>query len=386
MTNPIRVVVADDSPFVCRLLTNYLQSSADFQVVGTALNGLRALQLVNELKPDVVTLDIEMPVMDGIKALGMLMIENPTPVIMVSGISREAAATTLKALDMGAVDFILKYNPDSPVDPEILRQDIIAKVRSASKIKVIRSLKKGRQGQALPIVTATALHDPQKIEFSYPSLKNKEDTPYVTPGISLLPGGIVVVGASTGGPVALRELFSRLPVDFPAAIIVVQHIPPSFTEVLAAQLDRRIALKVREAKNGDPLEPGVVLIAPGDHHLLLGRDGNVIVNQGPMIGGHRPAVDVTMQSVAQLYGSRTTGIILTGMGNDGSQGMVAIRSKKGRTYAQSGDTCVVNGMPQRAVEKGVVDRIGSPSDIGRFIVQDCVNSMTLSRMKYVQAS
>jgi len=384
MSPPIRVVVADDSPFVCRLLTNYLQSSVDFQVVGTALNGLRALQLVRELKPDVVTLDIEMPVMDGIAALDAIMIEIPTPVIMVSGISREAAVTTLKALDMGAVDFILKYNPDIPVDPEILRRDIVAKVRSASKIKVIRSIRIGKRAGERPVVTTSVVDTALEVPFSHPSLGQKSE--FSAPGVKLLPGGLVVVGASTGGPVALRELFSRLPVDFPAAIIVVQHMPPSFTEVLAAQLDRRVTLKVREAKEGDVLEPGLVLIAPGDHHLLLGRDGNVTINRGPMINGHRPAVDVTMQSVAQLYGSRATGIILTGMGSDGALGMVAIRSKNGRTYAQSGETCVVNGMPQRAVDKGVVERVGSPVDIGRFIVQDCVNSMTLSRRKYVQAS
>ena len=194
MTDPIRVVVADDSPFVCRLLTNYLQSSADFQVVGTALNGLRAIQLIKNLKPDVVTLDIEMPIMDGIEALETIMLENPTPVIMVSGISREAATTTLKALDMGAVDFILKYNPDSPVDPEILRQDIIAKVRSASKIKVIRSIKIGRKTGLRPITIDPEANGAKPIDFSYPPQAKQEKVVVVDPAISLLPGGVVVVG------------------------------------------------------------------------------------------------------------------------------------------------------------------------------------------------
>lgn len=380
MTDPIRVVVADDSPFVCRLLTNYLQSSADCEIVGTALNGKRAIQLIRELKPDVVTLDIEMPTMDGLEALDIIMTEFPTPVIIVSGISREAAATTLRALNMGAVDFILKYSADHPINPEVLRQEIIDKVKAASRIKVIRSIKrlhKRRSGEIVEVLEETRPSEP--IPAVKPAAQPVTGFPY-------LPAGLIVVGASTGGPVAIRELFSKFPPDFQAGIIVVQHIPESFTEVLAAQLNRRLPLRVKEAAQDDLLEPGLVLVAPGDRHLLLRSDGRMDINKGPVINGHRPSIDVTMQSVAQVYGSRTTGIILTGMGNDGVSGMVAIHAKKGRTFAQSSESCVVNGMPQRAIEKGVVQRVAAPTEIGRILVADYYNSMNAARGNYVRAS
>jgi len=381
MTKPIRVVVADDSPFVCRLLTSYLQSSSDFQVVGTALNGSRAVELVKELHPDTVTLDLEMPEMNGLEALEHIMYDCPTPVVLVSGVSRRAAAITLQALDMGAVDFILKYTPGVDTDPAALRQEIIAKVRAASQIKVIRSLRPRRQDrETVPALRQAAVvslsnHQDTAPPPAYPSegtgqvsipadvgerTQRRDISPF-------LPGGVVVIGASTGGPVALRELLSNLPADFTAAIIVVQHMPATFTGVLAAQLNRQVPLTVKEAETGDRLQPGLVLIAPGGYHLLLRPDSRVELNQGPEIGGHRPSVDVTMQSVAQFYGARAKGVVLTGMGNDGSLGLVSIRSKGGKTFAQDAASCVVNGMPQRAIEKGVVDHVAPPAQIAQLL-------------------
>ena len=357
MTGPIRVVVADDSPFVCRLLTSYLQSSPDFQVVGTALNGSRAVELVKELRPDAVTLDLEMPEMNGLEALEYIMYDCPTPVVLVSGVSRRAAAITLQALDMGAVDFILKYTPGVDTDPEALRQEIMAKVRAASQIKVIRSLRPRRQDRETV--------GPGRAQGITPAMVDERTQRRDVP--PFLPGGVVVIGASTGGPVALRELLGNLPADFPAAVIVIQHMPATFTGVLAAQLGRHIVLKVKEAEMGDRLQPGLVLVAPGGYHLLLRPDSQVELNQGPEIGGHRPSIDVTMQSVAQLYGARTKGVVLTGMGSDGSLGLVAIRAKGGKTFAQDAASCVVNGMPQRAIEKGVVDHIAPPARIAQLL-------------------
>jgi two-component system chemotaxis response regulator CheB len=354
----IRVLVVDDSPFVCRLLTSHLQSSPDFEVVGTALNGLRAIELAAELKPDVVTLDLEMPQMDGLAALQQIMVSQPTPVVMISGVSRKAAQITLQALESGAVDFILKYTPGVDTEPEALRKEILSKVRSASKIKVVRSLRPFQIGEKRPLPVGLGRSTREQIELR-PALE--QTLPY-------LPGGVVVIGASTGGPVAVRELLSRIPAHFPAAIIVVQHIPASFTPVLAAQLERSVPLKVKEARPGDKLIPGQVLIAPGDYHLLIGPDSRVILNQGPKIKGHRPSVDVTMQAVAQVYGARTSGVVLTGMGDDGSLGLLAIHAKGGKTYVQDEATCVVNGMPQRAIEKGVVDYVAPPPQIAEMLV------------------
>jgi len=358
----IRVVVADDSPFVCRLLTSYLQSSPDLQVVGTALNGARAVDLVRQLRPDALTLDVEMPQMDGLAALEQIMLECPTPVIMVSGVSRAAARVTLDALELGAVDFVLKYTPGADTNPEALRRELVAKVRAASQIKVIRALgvTNRRSANGDPAGCAPGRHANRPTVTAW--------TPEIPP--DALPGGVVVIGASTGGPLALRELLGNLPPEFPAAILVVQHMPANFTGVLATQLNRRVALQVKEAEPGDRLRPGLVLVAPGGHHLLLRPDARVELNQGPTISGHRPSIDVTMQSVAQVYGSRTRGVVLTGMGSDGSLGLLAIRAKGGRTYAQDAASCVVNGMPQRAIEQGSVIHTGTPAAIARLLWAD----------------
>ncbi len=362
---PIRVVVADDSPFVCRLLSSYLQSSPDFQVVGTALNGARTVELVQELRPDALTLDLEMPGVNGLEALEQIMYLYPTPVIIVSGISRQAAAITLQALDLGAVDFVLKYTPGVDTKPEALGQEIMAKVRAASQIKVIRSIRTGcpRPGRAVEENSLQGLHaleSPEMDQGRPLKARRGEIAPY-------LPDGVIVIGASTGGPVAVRELLNHLPADFPMAVLVVQHIPASFTKVLATQLNRRVPLEVKEATAGDRLKAGLVLVAPGGYHLLLRSGARVELNQAPEIKGHRPSIDVTMQSVAQVYGPRTIGVVLTGMGSDGALGLTSIRAKGGKTFAQDTASCVVNGMPQRAIEKGVVDKIGPPVEIAQFL-------------------
>lgn len=327
-----------------------------------ALNGRRAVELTVELKPDVVTLDLEMPEMDGLEALQQIMYEQPTPIVMISGVSRKAALITLQALESGAVDFILKYTPGVDTEPEMLRLEILAKVRAAAGIKVVRSIRpfKGRSFEKRNRKLSDKLPDVKTAVSLKPAIAEKV--------IAYLPGGVIVIGASTGGPVAVRELLAQLPADFPAAVIVVQHIPASFTPVLAAQLQRRVAINVKEAEAGEKLKAGQVIIAPGDYHLLIGADSRVMLNQGPKIKGHRPSVDVTMQSVAQVYGSRTKGVILTGMGDDGSLGVIAIHAKGGRTFAQDAATCVVNGMPQRAIEKGVIDFVAPPPDIAEMLI------------------
>jgi two-component system chemotaxis response regulator CheB len=370
----IRVVVADDSPFVCRLLTSYLESSPDIQVVARALNGVAAVELVQTLRPDAITLDLDMPGMDGLQTLEQIMHDCPTPVIMVSGISQRAVAITLKALEMGAVDFILKYTPGADTDPELLRQEIIAKVRAASQVKVIRSIRSAARPQAPDLPRMRPGREPDELKEPVvirETITGDEDTglPVTLPlqMVPYLPLSVIVIGASTGGPVALRELLSHLPADFPAAIVVVQHIPAGFTEVLAAQLDRQVPIHVKEAARDDRLEAGLALIAPADYHLLLKPNARVMLNHGPEINGHRPSIDVTMQSVAQVCGSRTVGVVLTGMGNDGVLGLAEIRAKGGQTFAQDAATCVIDGMPRRALERGVVDRVGSPVEIARLL-------------------
>lgn len=356
MSQAIRVLVVDDSPFVCRLLTSYIEAAPDLQVAGTAQNGARALAMIKRLQPDVVTLDLEMPEMDGITTLDHIMHECPTPVVMLSGISRRAAMLTLEAINMGAVDFVLKYTPGVDTDPAVLQRAILAKVRAAAHIRVVRSVRLRQLGGG----TVDSLTPTVNAEPVLPRRPQNER--------STLVQRVVVIGASTGGPTALRELLGDLPADFPAAVIVVQHMPETFTAVLAAQLDRTVPLHVREARAGDRVEVGQVLIAPGDYHLLLRPDASVQLTKGPAVGGHRPSVDVTMQSVAQVYGPRTFGVVLTGMGADGAMGLVAIHSKRGMTFAQDADSCVVDGMPQRARETGIVDYVDTPAQIARRLV------------------
>jgi two-component system chemotaxis response regulator CheB len=356
MSQAVRVVVADDSPFVCRVLTSYLQSSSDVRVVGEASDGARAVELVKKLRPDAVTLDVDMPGKGGLEALSDIMHDCPTPAIMVSGVGREAAEVTLKALEMGAVDFILKYVPGVDMDPEALRKEIVSKVKAAARIKVVRSLRRR------PGARKAASARPGKAAATAPPSAE-------APGRRGRPSAVVVIGASTGGPMALRDLLRELPADLDAAVLIVQHMPATFTGVLAAQLDRQVAPQVKEAEHGEPLRRGVALVAPGDHHLLVGRGGRVELNRGPKIGGHRPSVDVTMQSAAQQYGGRAAAVLLTGMGEDGASGMASVRARGGRTFAQDAASCVVNGMPQRAVDRGVVDMLAPPAEIGRLLAQ-----------------
>lgn len=361
MGEPIRVVIADDSPFVCRLLASYLRSDPEIEVVGIAQDGKQAIEMVSRLRPSAVTLDLGMPVVDGLEALKHIMHKQPTPVIVISGISSESATCTLQALEAGAVDFILKYTPGTDTNPEALRHEIITKVRAASRIRVIRSLKvqTAGAGNRVPAPVMLNRHAGRK---TGESISPPETT-------RLVGGGVIVVGASTGGPVALRELIGSLPGDLRATVLVVQHMPAMFTKVLALQLNRSVRLKVKEAESGDPLEPGTVLIAPGGYHMLVGPDSRIRLTEGPEIEGHRPSVDVTMQSVAQLYGSRTRGVLLTGMGKDGSMGLLSIRSRGGKTYVQDAASCVVNGMPQSAIDLGVVDCVAPPQEIARRLYQ-----------------
>jgi two-component system chemotaxis response regulator CheB len=382
MTQVLRVVVVDDSPFVCRLVSGYLQSAPGIQVVGMALNGPRALELVNALRPSAVTLDLEMPGMDGLEVLDRIMHDCPTPVLLLSGVSGRAAAATLQALDRGAVDFVLKYTPGVDTDPDALRREIVAKVRLAARIKVIRSLDQGQMRREPEVKPprrpgGRGRQPSAETPLTLSPAPVRQASPEEAP--TYLAGGVVVIGASTGGPLALRELLGNLPADFSAAVLVVQHMPATFTRVLAAQLNRYVLLQVKEGEEGDRLQPGRVLVAPGDYHALVRGDGRLELVQGPKIAGHRPSIDVTMQSVAQVYGPRTRGVVLTGMGSDGALGLVAIRNRGGQTFVQEVSTCVVGSMPQQAIDRGVVDHIASPAEIAQLLRKNQIGTWEKQR-------
>ena len=330
----IRILIVDDSAFMRKLLSDLFTGEKDFVVVDRARNGKEAVEKTKLLQPDLVTLDVEMPIMDGLEALRLIMQETPTPVMMVSSLTKAGADATMRALDLGAVDFIAKTNgPISSIQD--IRQEILAKAREAVRVNVRRLTRP----QTAPITQRSVLPFGGGVQGT---------------------DKIIAIGTSTGGPRALQEIITRLPKNLPCGVLIVQHMPPGFTRSLAERLNSLSDVQVKEAEPNEPIRPGWVYIAPGDHHMRVERNGGqkiLRLSQDPLIGGHRPAVDPMFDSVAQTYGKQTVAVLLTGMGHDGAQGMKKIKENHGFTIAEDQSTSVVFGMPKSAIELGVVDRV-----------------------------
>lgn len=333
----IKVLIVDDSAFMRKLLSDLFAGERDFTVIDTARNGKDAVEKVIKLRPDVVTLDVEMPVMDGLKALEAIMRESPTPVVMVSSLTRAGAEATLRALELGAVDFIAKTaGPIASIDA--IKQELVAKCRAAARSNFNQLPLKRLQPMA---VTA-----PKPLSIPQSPAGGSEK--------------VVAIGASTGGPRALQEIITKLPANFPCGVVIVQHMPPGFTRSLAERLNSLSSIRVKEAEHNDFIQPGTAFIAPGDYHMTLEREGGrtlVKLNQTPPLSGHRPSVDPLFETVARIYGAQAVGVLLTGMGHDGAKGMQAIKNSNGYTIAEDQSTAVVFGMPKSAIELGVVDKI-----------------------------
>ena len=320
-----RVLVVDDSAFVRKAVTRMLGEASDIEVVGTAADGEEGLAMARDLRPDVVTLDIKMPRLGGLETLERLMAERPVPVLLLSSLTQEGAEVTLRGLELGAMDFVDKSSVE-PMTMLSLTEELVTKVRALGSARV-RVRRKGLAPAAAPGEGAGA--------------------------------ELVVIAASTGGPSALQTLFSALPAALPAAVMVVQHIPRGFTRSLAERLDARSAVPVREAADGDLIEPGRVLVAPAGIHTRLRRQGGevrVILDEEPREALHRPSADVLMASAAAIFGPRTVCVVLTGMGSDGTEGLRAIRKAGGHTLAESEESCVIFGMPKAAAAAGVVSQ------------------------------
>jgi len=339
----IRVLVVDDSYFTRKRLVEMLSSDPEITVIDTAENGIEAVEKTTRLKPDVVTLDIEMANMDGLTALSYIMRQYPTPVIMVSTLTETGSEATVQALMSGAVDFI--HKPTSFGDAKLydIKGEIVAKVKTASRARLIRR-------------------------------GNSENTNDRTRQVSINPatakGRLVMIGSSTGGPRALMEVLPRLPKNFPAPIAIVQHMPTGpFIKSIAKRIEAESGIRVKEAQNDDRLEPGVALMAPGGYHMLIEKGGIVKLNHGPAVNSVRPSVDVMMSSAATVYGPNTIGVILTGMGKDGADGMAFIKKKGGRTIAEHESTCVVYGMSKSVIESGNADSIVPLEQISGEIVK-----------------
>lgn len=339
----IKVLVIDDSAFMRKMITNILESDQRIEVLGTARNGKDGLHKISQLKPDVVTLDVEMPVMDGLMMLEKMMEQHPLPAVILSSITTKGAKKTLQALDLGAIDFIEK--PSGPISLDItnIETEIVKKVIAASQANFQDTIKRRRK-------TPVQLLEQKLYEKS-----------------------IVAIGASTGGPKALQTVLTQLPKNFPAPIFIVQHMPPNFTKSLAKRLDSISNITVKEATHGELVQPSTAYIAPGDYHMevkQVGRSLAVQLSQTPLVRGHRPAVDVLFHSLRNISHMNKIGIVLTGMGRDGAEGIKALKERDENTiiFAESETSSIVYGMPAAAVKTGYVNKVLHIEDIGHAIV------------------
>lgn len=367
MTFPIRVLVVDDSAFMRKALCGMLASDPRITVVGTGRNGEEALQKIDELHPDVVTLDVEMPGLNGLAALQRIMETRPLPVLMVSSLTMEGAKETLMALELGAVDYIPKQLDGVSTRIADVKQELTAKIIAAAgaagklrrrRTPVPQPKHEGR-GLRTDLTARSVLstHSPGTASASARAGRGSK---------------LVAIGCSTGGPQALIEILPLLPENFPAGIVIVQHMPKFFTKPFAERMNQLCRIEVREAAESDVVTPGVAFIAPGGAHLRLvrRRATEVEIALFPNTEGllHVPSVDVMMRSVAEVYGERGVGVVLTGMGQDGLDGMRAIKQAKGRTVVQDEESCTVYGMPKAVVEGGYADKVVPLSLIAGEIV------------------
>ena len=350
----IRVLIADDSALMRREIRKILESDPLIEVVAAARDGKDAVEKTRELDPDVVALDINMPVMDGLTALQYIMMESPRPVVMISSLTQEGALTTYEALELGAVDFVGKPGGTISRDIGKVAREIIYKIKAAA------GANRKKLGRA-------RLRKNREETSSRPKRVTK-------PGMT--GGKIVVIGQSTGGPNTIMDILPFLPEDLGAPVIIIQHMPASFTPSFAQRLDNNCALSFKEAERGDIIEPGHGYLAPGDYHMLLaprgmGKAGAMVrLSTEPADTLHKPSVDVTMMSVLDLYGGENiVAVLLTGMGADGAEAMAAIRKAGGRTIAESEETCVVFGMPREAIARGGAEFVLPSYKIGEKIVE-----------------
>lgn len=349
----IKVLVVDDSAFMRKVISDMITSDPLMEVVGTARNGEDALNLIVSTHPDVVTMDIEMPKMDGLSALKQIMEVRPIPVIMLSSLTTKGATETLKALDYGAFDFITKPSSLVKVSGPEVKEELLSKIRIASRAKVSKPAIQ-RQVRPQP-VTSSAV----RTTGNSPQGKTKFKK-------------IIAIGTSTGGPRALQDVIPFIPGNIDAGILIVQHMPPGFTKSLAERLDSMSQIHVKEAEDGDIMQAGVAYLAPGDSHIKLTKQAGQFViklDDGERVSGHKPSVDAMMYSVAALNDSNVIGVIMTGMGADGADGLQKVKSNRGYVIAQDEESCVVFGMPKSTIKLGVVDKVVSLNNIASEIVK-----------------
>lgn len=354
MRKPVRVLVVDDSALMRKLIPQMIEREGSIQVVGTAMDGEFALEKIPELKPDVITLDLDMPRMDGMETLRKIMHKSPLPVIVVSAHSKDGAIASFKALSFGALDFVTKpHDPTSHMDQ--IAVELISKIKAAAKSQIVQ------------------LPEPQAKPRKLRPMQEKKEAPT----------RVVAIGVSTGGPQALHYVLSQLPADFPGTILIVQHMPEGFTEMFARRLDETCAIEVKEARSGDLLMPGRALVCPGNKHMKVKRMplGDIVVlNDSDKVNGHRPSADVLLQSVGSEFGDRAIGVLMTGMGEDGAEGLGVVKQCGGLTIAQAEESCVVYGMPRAAVERGHAMRVVTLDAMANALQAQCSDRTKTNRV------
>ena len=347
----IRVLVVDDSNFMRKVLENIYNGDEQMQVVGSAKDGREAVAMAESLKPDVISMDINMPHVDGLQATAEIMTTNPKPIVIVSSESKEGAASTLRALELGAIEFVAKPSSAIDLDMQSVKEELLRKVRMAAKVRVVRTASRlastiQNAGSAKPTSAAPAASRPAAgtgLDQRFP---------------------VVVLAASTGGPATVMRIAPGFTRDFPAAVILVQHMPATFTTQYAAQLAEFTEIRVKEAEANESIQPGTLYICPGGQHLRVTPTGRFQLDgTSGRINGYLPNIDVTMESVATYAGALSIAGVLTGMGNDGANGAKAIKTAGGLVLAQDEATCVIFGMPAEAIKAGAVDQILGIDDI-----------------------
>jgi len=361
----VKVLVVDDSGFFRRRVSEILSSDPNIQVIGTATNGREAIDQAMALKPDVITMDYEMPMMDGITAVRQIMQRCPTPVLMFSSLTHEGARVTLDALDAGAVDFLPKNFEDISRNPNKVKQLLCEKINTISR----SNRRFSTYSSAPTAATPAARHatSPAGLASAAPMPAHAS-----TPAPRRKPYRLVAIGTSTGGPVALQRVLTQLPASFPTPIVLIQHMPAAFTKAFAERLDKLCKIRVKEAEDGDLLRPGLALLAPGGKQMMVDGRGAVRILPGDERLNYRPCVDVTFGSAAKAFHDKVLAVVLTGMGADGREGARMLKQCGSQVWAQDEASCVIYGMPMAVVKANLSDAVYGLDEIGQHLSEACI--------------
>ncbi|PVZ13800.1 MULTISPECIES: chemotaxis response regulator protein-glutamate methylesterase [unclassified Pseudomonas] len=373
----VKVLVVDDSGFFRRRVSEILASDGTLQVVGTATNGREAIDQALALKPDVITMDYEMPMMDGITAVRHIMQRCPTPVLMFSSLTHEGARVTLDALDAGAVDYLPKNFEDISRNPDRVKQLLCEKIHTIARSnRRFSAFSAPSTPTAAPTPATAPARSPSAAPAPRPAAAPAGRTAQPAPAAPSTPPKrkayrLVAIGTSTGGPVALQRVLTQLPANFPAPLVLIQHMPAAFTKAFAERLDKLCKITVKEAEDGDHLRPGLALLAPGGKQMMVDARGMVKILPGDERLNYKPCVDITFGSAAKSFGDKVLAVVLTGMGADGREGARLLKQGGSQVWSQDEASCVIYGMPMAIAKAGLADAVYSLDDIGRHLVEAC---------------